>query len=43
MEFQITSIYTPGGAFTFMMIVLGLMLVAIVIFLLAFTGASVPL
>jgi hypothetical protein len=42
MEFQITSIYSPGGAFTFMMFVLVLTLVAIVIYLLAFTGASIP-
>lgn len=43
MELRISSIYTPEGAFAFMMIVLGLTLVAIVIYLVTFTGASVPL
>ncbi|WP_169732165.1 hypothetical protein [Halostagnicola larsenii] len=43
MEFQITSIYTPGGAFAFMMIVLSLTLVAIIVYLLVFTGADVPI
>ncbi|WP_281244702.1 hypothetical protein [Halostagnicola kamekurae] len=42
MDLQISSIYTPEGAFRFVMIVLGLTLVAIVVYLLAFTGASLP-
>lgn len=43
MELPVPSIYTPQGAFTFMMTVLVLTLVAIVVYLAAFTGASIPL
>lgn len=42
MDLRMPSIYTPEGAFTLVMIVLGLTLVAIVVYLLAFTGASLP-
>lgn len=42
MDLRMSSIYTPEGAFTFMMIVLAFTLVAIVVYLLAFTGASLP-
>lgn len=36
------SIYTPGGAFAAMMLVLVLTLVAAVVYLVVFTGASIP-
>lgn len=37
------SIYTPEGAFAYLLAVLLLTLVAGVVYLLAFTGANVPL
>jgi hypothetical protein len=37
------SIYTPEGAFEYVMLVLALTLVAAVGYLLVFTGASLPL
>jgi len=43
MALPFPSIYTPEGAFTFMMIVLVITLIAIASYLLVFTGASVPL
>lgn len=43
MALPFPSIYTPEGAFAFIVTVLVLTLVAAVVYLLAFTGASVPL
>ncbi len=43
MALPIPSIYTPEGAFTFMMSVLVITLIAIVVYLIVFTGASIPL
>lgn len=37
------SLYTPEGAFAYMLVVIGLALVAAVVYLLAFTGATLPL
>lgn len=39
---SLPSIYTPEGAFAYMLAVLGLALVAAVVYLLAFAGASIP-
>lgn len=36
------SMYTPDGVFAYMVLVIALTLVASVVYLLAFTGASVP-
>lgn len=36
------SIYTPEGAFEYMMLVILLTFVAAVVYLLVFTGASLP-
>ncbi|WP_268257980.1 hypothetical protein [Halopiger goleimassiliensis] len=36
------SIYTPEGTFAFLMAVLGLALVAAIVYLVAFTGATIP-
>lgn len=36
------SLYTPEGAFAYLLVVLALTLVAAVVYLLAFAGASVP-
>lgn len=36
------SMYTPDGAFAYMVLVLALTLVASIVYLLVFTGASVP-
>lgn len=36
------SIYTPEGSFRYLLVALAVALVAAVVYLLAFTGASVP-
>lgn len=36
------SIYTPEGTFAYMLVVLGLALVAAVVYLFAFAGATLP-
>lgn len=36
------SIYTPEGTFTFVLLALGLALVAAIVYLLLFTGATFP-
>ncbi|SFC07840.1 hypothetical protein SAMN05444422_104152 [Halobiforma haloterrestris] len=42
MAHRFPSVYTPQGAFAYMMAVLLLALVAGLVYLAAFTGASVP-
>lgn len=39
---DLPSIYSPEGAFAAMLVVLGVSLVAAVVYLVAFTGASLP-
>ncbi|AEH36585.1 MULTISPECIES: hypothetical protein [Halopiger] len=36
------SIYTPEGTFAFMLTALGLALVAAIVYLVVFTGATIP-
>ncbi|MFC4986603.1 hypothetical protein [Saliphagus infecundisoli] len=39
---SLPSIYTPEGAFAYMLAVIGLALVTAVVYLLSFAGATVP-